>query len=134
MVSVVSALKSLPMTYRRKRKVLGLTRCLIAIAGMVLSSLVGFVTPSACADDATGNRQLWVTMHTTTLEEYCTPCILSERLLKEANVQFKKVLEPMGPWPWFQLTDDKGNQCRLNGGLTQEDVDAIKRGEFPERD
>jgi hypothetical protein len=40
----------------------------------------------------------------------------------------------MGPWAWFQLTDDKGNQKRIDGMLTQEDIDAFKRGEFPDRD
>ncbi len=80
------------------------------------------------------SRPLWVTMHTTAIEKYRTPCIVSERLLKESRVEFTKILEPMGPWPWFQLTDDQGNQRRINGVLTQDDIEAIKRGEFPERD
>jgi hypothetical protein len=73
-------------------------------------------------------------MHTTTIDNYCAPCIASERLLKDSRVEFTKVLEPLGPWPWFQLTDNQGNQKRIEGMLTQEDIDAIKRGEFPERD
>jgi len=78
-------------------------------------------------------QQLWVTMHTAPIDDYCTPCIVSERLLKQSNVEFKKVLEPLGPWPWFKLTDSKGNQVTLKGQLTQSDIDSIKRGEFPSR-
>jgi hypothetical protein len=79
------------------------------------------------------SHQLWVTMHTAPIEDYCAPCIASEKLLKDEHVEFKKVLEPMGPWPWFQLTDSRGNQKRIKGALSKEDVQAIKRGEFPRR-
>lgn len=90
---------------------------------------------TACAQDsaAPAAEPLWVTMHTAPIDDYCPPCIASEKLLKDSGVEFKKVLEPMGPWPWFQLTDSRGNQRTLRGGLSQEDVDAIKRGEFPKR-
>jgi hypothetical protein len=96
---------------------------------MVAITALGFPLASHGAD-----RQLWVTMHTASIDNYCTPCIISERLLKEAHVEFTKVLEPMGPWPWFQLTDSQGNQRRLDGALSKEDIEAIQRGEFPERD
>jgi hypothetical protein len=78
-------------------------------------------------------QQLWVTMHSAPIDDYCAPCMASEKLLKEQHVEFKKVLEPLGPWPWFLLTDSKGNQKRIRGGLSIEDVLAIKRGEFPQR-
>ena len=78
-------------------------------------------------------QQLWVTMHTAPIDDYCAPCIASEKLLKQHEVDFKKVLEPLGPWPWFLLTDSNGNQKRIRGALSKEDVLAIKRGEFPKR-
>lgn len=75
--------------------------------------------------------QLYITMHTAPIDGYCPPCMASEKLLKEAQLQFRKVLEPEGPWPWFMLTNEKGEQRRINGGLTQRDIERIRRGEFP---
>ncbi len=83
--------------------------------------------------EATTAQQLWVTMHTAPIDDYCAPCIASEKLLKQHQVEFKKVLEPLGPWPWFLLTDSSGNQKRIRGALSKEDVLTIKRGEFPKR-
>jgi hypothetical protein len=76
---------------------------------------------------------LFITMHTAPMDNYCPPCMASEKLLKEAHLEFKKVLEPMGPWPWFLLTDKAGNQRIIRGGLSQDDVDKIKIGEWPDR-
>ena len=94
---------------------------------------ITLVQAQAPAAGEAGSQQLWVTMHTAPIDDYCPPCIASERLLKEAHVEFKKVLEPLGPWPWFQLTDSRGNQRTLRGALSQSDVELIKRGEFPNR-
>jgi hypothetical protein len=109
-------------------------RILLSLVCVILSALS--LPPDASAQ-ATGGQptptQLWVTMHTAPIDDYCAPCIASEKLLKESNVEFSKVLEPMGPWPWFKLTDSRGNQKTIRGALTKEDVDAIKRGEFPKR-
>lgn len=112
-----------------------LLRCLqscVFLCAAAVALTTSSLTASAQGSE-TGPQQLWVTMHTAPIEDYCAPCIASEKLLKDANVEFKKVLEPMGPWPWFQLTDSRGNQKRIKGALTKEDVQAIKRGEFPRR-
>jgi len=101
--------------------------CTVAIA------LTTNCPPASAQVSETAPQQLWVTMHTAPIEDYCAPCIASEKLLKDEHVEFKKVLEPMGPWPWFQLTDSRGNQKRLKGALSKEDVHAIKLGEFPRR-
>ena len=76
-------------------------------------------------------EQLYVTMHTAPIDNYCTPCIISEKRLKEADVAFRKILEPEGPWPWFKLTDEQGNQKVIRGTLTEQDVELIKQGKFP---
>jgi hypothetical protein len=55
----------------------------------------------------------------------------SEKLLKEANLEFRKILEPLGPWPWFKFTDSQGNQSTVRGGLQQEDIEQIQKGELP---
>ena len=78
-------------------------------------------------------QQLYVTMHSAPIDDYCAPCITSERFLKEAQVSYRKILEPMGPWPWFTLTDQSGNQRTVQGGLSQDDVQAIKEGRWPRR-
>lgn len=103
--------------------------CVVCVALAALSNL-GDASAQAAGAQPT---QLWVTMHSAPIDDYCAPCIASEKLLKESNVEFSKVLEPMGPWPWFKLTDSRGNQKTIRGALTKEDVDAIKRGEFPKR-
>jgi hypothetical protein len=77
--------------------------------------------------------QLYITMHSAPIDDYCPPCIASEKLLKEAGLDYRKVLEPLGPWPWFQFTDSQGNQRRLAGGLTADDINRIKKGEWPQR-
>jgi hypothetical protein len=76
---------------------------------------------------------LYVTMHSAPIDDYCAPCIISEKLLKESHLTYRKILEPMGPWPWFTLTDASGNQRTIHGGLSQADVDAIKQGRWPQR-
>ncbi len=105
------------------------------VLALIFACGVGSASAAHSQDsaDSPAQPQLWVTMHTAPIDDYCPPCIASEMLLKNSGVEFKKVLEPMGPWPWFQLTDSGGNQRTIRGGLSQEDVDAIKRGEFPKR-
>ena len=76
-------------------------------------------------------EQLYVTMHTAPIDNYCTPCIISEKRLKDAKVAFRKILEPEGPWPWFKLTDAQGNQKVIRGVLSEQDVELIKQGKFP---
>ena len=100
----------------------------------VIVAVLSLSKPASAQNPAVPTaQQLWVTMHTAPIEDYCAPCIASEKLLREEHVEFKKVLEPMGPWPWFQLTDSSGNQRRIKGALSKQDVQAIKRGEFPRR-
>lgn len=83
----------------------------------------------ACAEA----EQLSVTMHTAPIVNYCTPCIISEKRLKDARIAFRKILEPQGPWPWFKLTDEQGKQIIIRGVLTERDVELIKKGKFPPR-
>lgn len=92
-----------------------------------LFSLGAVLLNVACAEA----EQLYVTMHTAPIDNYCTPCIVSEKRLKDANIDFRKILEPEGPWPWFKLTDEQGNQKVIRGTLTEQDVALIKKGEFP---
>jgi hypothetical protein len=75
--------------------------------------------------------QVYITMHTAPIDDYCAPCIASEKLLKEANLEFRKILEPLGPWPWFTFTDALGNQSTVHGGLQRDDIERIKKGELP---
>lgn len=72
-------------------------------------------------------------MHTAPIDNYCAPCIASEKLLKDSGLEYRKILEPQGPWPWFQLTDVQGNQRKLSGALQEHDIERIKKGEWPER-
>lgn len=76
-------------------------------------------------------EQLHITMHTAPIEDYCTPCIVSKERLKRAGLKFRVILEPEGPWPWFKLTDQQGNQKTIHGTLTEQDVEKIKQGKFP---
>jgi hypothetical protein len=76
-------------------------------------------------------KKIYITMHTAPIDNFCPPCMASEKLLKEAGVEFKKVLEPMGPWPWFVLVDERGNQRTIRRGLKEDDITALKNGEFP---
>jgi hypothetical protein len=85
------------------------------------------------AQEAPTANQLYITMHSAPIDDYCPPCVASEKLLKQAGLEYRKVLEPLGPWPWFQFTDSRGNQRRLAGGLTSDDVARIKKGEWPQR-
>jgi len=68
------------------------------------------------------------------MDNYCPPCMASEKLLRTAGIEFKKILEPMGPWPWFVLVDERGNQRTIRRGLKDEDIASLKKGEFPGRD
>jgi hypothetical protein len=90
-------------------------------------------TNAAWSQTAPAPTQLYITMHSAPIDDYCPPCIASEKLLKAAGLDYRKVLEPLGPWPWFQFTDASGNQRRLAGGLTSEDIARIKKGEWPTR-
>jgi hypothetical protein len=98
-------------------------------------SLVAITIQSdaAWSQSASAPTQLYITMHSAPIDDYCPPCVASEKLLKEAGLDYRKVLEPLGPWPWFQFTDLSGNQRRLAGGLTSDDIARIKKGEWPTR-
>ena len=109
-----------------------LLRLRVIFGFLILLTALSYASESVHAQPGQ-TQQVWVTMHTAVIDDYCTPCIISERLLKENKVEFKKVLEPLGPWPWFVLTDSRGNQVTLKGQLSQTDIDSIKRGEFPAR-
>lgn len=76
-------------------------------------------------------KKIYITMHTAPIDNYCPPCMASEKLLKEAGIEFKKVLEPMGPWPWFMIVDERGNQRTIRRGLKEGDIEALKNGQFP---
>ena len=78
-----------------------------------------------------GAEQLFITMHTAPIENYCTACIVSKERLRKSGLKFKVILEPKGPWPWFKLTDQQGSQKTIHGTLTEQDVENIKQGEFP---
>jgi hypothetical protein len=87
--------------------------------------------PAPAAEQAT--QQIYISMHSSPIDDYCAPCIASEQMLKAANLQYRKILEPLGPWPWFKFTDQKGNQTQLRGGLTEADIEKLKKGELPGR-
>ena len=82
--------------------------------------------PLACAE------QLFITMHTAPIESYCTACIVSKERLRKAGLKFNVILEPKGPWPWFTVSDQQGNQKTIHGTLTEQDVEHIKQGDFPQ--
>lgn len=98
---------------------------------LLLSLCAATLSSYAVAQEAPSAGALYVTMHTAPIDNYCAPCMASEKLLKQAGIEFRKVLEPEGPWPWFQLTDSRGNQRRLSGGLSTDDIERIKKGEWP---
>jgi hypothetical protein len=108
---------------------------LTTLPAILLCSLFALVTQTdaAWSQTAPAPTQLYITMHSAPIDDYCPPCIASEKLLKAAGLDYRKVLEPLGPWPWFQLTDSSGNQRRLAGGLTSDDIAKIKKGEWPTR-
>ena len=84
---------------------------------------------SATAQNAPA--QTYITMHSAPIDDYCGPCITSERLLKEAKLEYRKILEPLGPWPWFKFTDAQGNQSTVRGGLNENDIQLANKGELP---
>lgn len=88
-------------------------------------------TSSATSQSAAAPAQVYITMHSAPIDDYCGPCITSERLLKEAKLEYRKVLEPLGPWPWFKFTDAQGNQSTVRGGLNENDIQLAKKGELP---
>jgi hypothetical protein len=75
--------------------------------------------------------QVYITMHSAPIDDYCGPCITSEKMLKDAKLEYRKVLEPLGPWPWFKFTDAQGNQSTVRGGLLADDIELAKKGELP---
>jgi len=105
--------------------------CVKYILVLVLG-IEAFLT-CALSQAQSATNTFYITMHSAPIDGYCAPCIASEKLLKESGVQYRKVLEPEGPWPWFQLTDARGNQRRVAGGLTQDDIAKIRRGEWPDK-
>ena len=98
------------------------------IVALVLA-LTLLPTHYSSAQDAP--KKIYITMHTAPIDNFCPPCMASEKLLKEAGINFKKVLEPMGPWPWFMLVDERGNQRTIRRGLNESDIEALKSGQFP---
>jgi hypothetical protein len=94
------------------------------------AALAPFVSASA----QSAPTKIYITMHTAPMDNYCPPCMASEKLLKDAGLEFRKILEPMGPWPWFVLVDERGNQRTIRRGLKDEDIASLKKGEFPGRD
>lgn len=104
---------------------------LIVIFVLVLG-LVSFPTGGS-TQTQTATNTFYITMHSAPIDGYCAPCIASEKLLQESGLEYRKVLEPEGPWPWFQLTDIRGNQRRVSGALSSEDIAKIKNGEWPDK-
>lgn len=123
----------LPIKAIMNVKLHSIFRCLVLCQALIMSLVILTASAYAQGTQVAAQQQLWVTMHTAPMEDYCAACIVSEKLLREGQVEFRKVLEPMGPWPWFQLTDCQGNQKRVKGALSKEDVQAIKLGQFPKR-
>ena len=104
------------------------------IAAIVAATTIALLPWQHSSAQAGGDpTPLYITMHTAPIDNYCAPCMASEKLLKAAGLEFRKILEPQGPWPWFQLTDSQGNQRRLSGAVTEEDIERIKKGQWPER-
>ena len=104
---------------------------LVGLLRSALFTLALLVPLMAHAQSATPSPQVYITMHTAPIDDYCAACMNSEKLLKEANLEFRKILEPLGPWPWFKFTDSQGNQSTVRGGLQQEDIEQIQKGELP---
>jgi hypothetical protein len=97
---------------------------LLLVIALALAPLIG-------ADGQETPKKIYITMHTAPIDNFCPPCMASEKLLKAAGIEFKKILEPMGPWPWFVLVDERGNQRTIRRGLKEDDITALKNGEFP---
>lgn len=102
-----------------------------ATCGALAVLLIFTCTCPAAAQSAVAPAQVYITMHSAPIDDYCGPCINSERLLKEAKLEYRKILEPLGPWPWFKFTDMRGNQSTVRGGLNQSDIQLAKKGELP---
>lgn len=96
--------------------------------------LAATLAPLVSAGAQSAPTKIYITMHTAPVDNFCPPCMASERLLRAAGIEFKKILEPMGPWPWFVLVDERGNQRIIRRGLKDDDITALKKGEFPGRD
>ena len=105
----------------------------LTIFALMLIALILTSPLLSNASDEQATATLYITMHTAPIDDYCAPCIASEKLLKEARLEFRKVLEPLGPWPWFMLTNEKGEQRKVTGALNADDIARIKRGEWPLR-
>lgn len=101
------------------------------LAGVALVAITAFSARCVFAETPATSSPLYVTMHTAPIDNYCAPCMASEKLLKESGIEYRKILEPEGPWPWFQLTDSQGNQRRLSGSMSADDIERIKKGEWP---
>ncbi len=95
--------------------------------------LAATIAPLVNAGAQSVPTKIYITMHTAPIDNFCPPCMASEKLLKAAGLDFRKILEPMGPWPWFVLVDDRGNQRTIRRGLKEDDITALKNGEFPKQ-
>lgn len=99
--------------------------CIALLLAPLLSPL------AAHSQAAPSPDQVYITMHSAPIDDFCGPCIASEKMLKEAKLEYRKVLEPLGPWPWFKFTDARGNQSTVRGGLQPDDIEHAKKGELP---
>jgi hypothetical protein len=97
----------------------------------ILLFAAALLTSGVSADAQEAPKRIYITMHTAPIDNFCPPCMASEKLLKAAGIEFRKILEPMGPWPWFVLVDERGNQRTIRRGLKEDDITALKNGEFP---
>ncbi|MFN5063261.1 MAG: hypothetical protein ACK5GN_10475 [Pseudomonadota bacterium] len=114
----------------KPRSVLGrFLDCLVP--GLILTFSLLIAVLDSHAQNDTVTAQVYITMHTAPIDDYCAPCIASEKMLKEAQLTYRKVLEPLGPWPWFKFTDARGNQSTVRGSLNNDDITRIKKGELP---
>jgi hypothetical protein len=106
------------------------TQALLSLSVLLLTS-ASSQAQSAAGAPSQETQQIFISMHSAPIDDYCAPCITSEQMLKAANLQYRKILEPLGPWPWFKFTDQKGNQTSVRGGLNEGDIEKLKKGELP---
>lgn len=99
----------------------------------ITSLLFIAMTLAPCGDvrAQSAPKKIYITMHTAPIDNFCPPCMASEKLLKDAGLEFRKILEPMGPWPWFVLVDETGNQRTIRRGLKEGDIESLKNGQLP---
>jgi len=107
------------------------TQVLLLLAAILVITPTISHAQSSLGAPSQETQQIFISMHSAPIDDYCAPCITSEQMLKAANLQYRKILEPLGPWPWFKFTDQKGNQTSVKGGLNEGDIEKLKKGELP---